>query len=205
VNYLAHALLAQPGAAALIGNLAGDHVKGRLDKADLHPDVRSGVQRHRAVDALSDAHPDSRRARAVFQGSQRRVAGIFLDVWYDHLLTRHWRRYSALELETFERHVYATLTTRRELLPSNFAELAPGWSRARWLRAYRTVDGVAAVLERLARRRPAFSVLPQLLAPALARDETIEQHFIGLLDDLLTAQGDQLAGHVLVPCRDTSA
>lgn len=208
MNYLAHALLSQDDEAALIGNLAGDHVKGPLHRAQVHSQVAPGVRRHRAVDALSDRHPQSLAARELFATGQRRYAGIFLDVWFDHLLTRHWSRYSRLSLEDFEARVYRAMTARTVLLPPDFARVAPAWAEARWLRAYRSVDGVTAVLERLARRRPRFAVLPQLVEQALRHEAALNGAFRALFDDLLRAHADDLAAHVIPPppatARDTA-
>lgn len=52
MNYLAHALLAEPYSLSIIGNIAGDLVKGPLHQHRLHPRVAQGVRRHRSVDAV---------------------------------------------------------------------------------------------------------------------------------------------------------
>lgn len=169
VNYLAHALLSQPDDAALLGNLAGDHVKGPLGGQPLHPRVAAGVRRHRRVDALTDAQPAYRRALARFPAGQRRFAGVALDIVFDHFLCGHWARFSAVPLAAFRGEVYRVIHAHPHWLPPGFAAFAPAWAEARWLEACETLDGVDAVLARLAarRRRP----LPRRPLMATLREE----------------------------------
>lgn len=197
MNYLAHALLSQPDEAALIGNIAGDHVKGRLEGRELHQGVLSGLRRHRAVDALSDRHPAAQAPRALFPQGQRRYAGILLDVYFDHLLTRHWSQFSAWSLPEFQAHVYRVITAQRDWLPDGFARVGPAWADAGWLSAYESIDGVVAVLERMATRRQSAQPLRQLLDPLLANEAQVEKAFLKLFPDLLRAQQGYLAEHVI--------
>jgi len=187
MNYLAHALLAQPDPGALLGNLAGDHVKGRLETQDLHPRVAAGVRRHRQVDVLTDAHPAYGAALALFPTGERRFAGVVLDIAFDYFLGRHWQRFAALPLEPFRQEVYRVIRVYRRWLPPGFATLGPAWADAEWLRAYETLDGVAAVLERLAerRRRP----LPvRALVDTVARQEaTLEASFLEVFAEVQAA------------------
>jgi acyl carrier protein phosphodiesterase len=199
VNYLAHALLSQSDEPALIGNIAGDHVKGRLEGRALHPGVLRGLRRHRAVDALSDRHPATEAPRALFPQGQRRFAGILLDVLFDHLLTRHWSRFSREPLAQFQARVYRVIEARASLLPDGFQRIGPGWARARWLTAYESIDGVAAVIDRMAARRDSARALQHLLDRALTQEAVIEEAFLRLFPDLIRAQGADLAPHVISP------
>lgn len=152
MNYLAHALLAEPYAHSLIGNIAGDLVKGPLDGHGLHPRVADGVRRHRKVDLLTDRHPTYVQLRSAFPAGHRRYAGIVLDVLFDYFLTRHWDRFSVWTHDEFLDAVYDVLRDRSGLLPAGLAVVAPRWVEADWLRVYARRDGIAAVLERTAAR-----------------------------------------------------
>ena len=67
MNYLAHVALAGPEPAGVLGGIAGDFVKGRIDQ---HPDssFANGVRLHRAIDRFTDHHPICARSRARFVG-----------------------------------------------------------------------------------------------------------------------------------------
>ncbi|MHA7816968.1 MAG: acyl carrier protein phosphodiesterase [Pseudohaliea sp.] len=177
MNYLAHALLAQPDAGALIGNLAGDHVKGPLAGQALHPRVAAGVRRHRRVDALTDAHPAYRSALRVFPAGERRYAGVALDIAFDYYLARHWSRYAEEPLEAFRQRVYRVLRTHDRWLPPAFAPLGRAWADAEWLRAYETRSGMEAVLARLARRRRRELPVAALIVTLAREDAALEAAF----------------------------
>lgn len=152
---MAHALLAEPYPHSLIGNLAGDLVKGRLHAHTLHPRVADGVRRHRRVDALTDSHSGYLSLRALFPGSHRRYAGIVLDVLFDHFLSLDWDQVSQLDRGEFIEGVYRVLTDNHGVLPPALASVAPHWVAADWLRVYESMEGVDAVLRRLSRRMSA--------------------------------------------------
>ncbi|HBO12115.1 MAG TPA: hypothetical protein DD491_04950, partial [Halieaceae bacterium] len=83
--------------------------------------------------------------------------------------------------------VYRVIRDYRPWLPAGFASLGPAWADAQWLRTYETLEGVAAVLERLAerRRRP----LPvAALVDTVAREEArLEACFLAVFADVQAA------------------
>ncbi|MEE4277764.1 MAG: ACP phosphodiesterase [Halieaceae bacterium] len=187
INYLAHALLAEPHAYSVIGNVAGDLVKGRIEDHRLHPRVADGVRRHRRVDALTDAHPRYRALVSAFPVRYRRVAPIVLDVLFDHYLSRLWTRVTAIDRDDFIDGVYAVLTQHGAPLPETLAERAPVWVAADWLRAYGSLEGVEAVLGRLGAR--ARRPLPLLAAyeAACALEDELQAGFIEVFGDVRAA------------------
>jgi acyl carrier protein phosphodiesterase len=190
VNYLAHALLSQSGDLELLGNLAGDHVKGRLEGTALHPRLVAGVRRHRRVDALCDGHPRVCELRALFPDGTRRFAGIVLDVVFDHLLTVYWQRYCRTSLPSFRGGAYAAIERHRAMLPGEFATLGPRWASLDWLAAYETRQGTRAVLERLALRLRRPLPLVEMLAFLDQRQVAVERAFLALFDTLVAAVAD---------------
>ena len=152
MNYLAHAALAESGPHSLIGNLAGDHVKGPLEAHGLDADVARGVRRHRRVDGLTDSHPTFAQLRARLDPRHRRYAGIVLDVLFDHFRSEDWPVLCAGEYDAFIEATYTTLRGHYHLVPEPFAALLPRWVDADWLRVYASIDGVDAVMQRLAGR-----------------------------------------------------
>ncbi|MEM1144003.1 MAG: ACP phosphodiesterase [Pseudomonadota bacterium] len=167
MNFLAHALLSEPYAYSLIGNVSGDFVKGTLASSALHPRVIDGVRRHRRIDVLTDAQPQYRYLRGRFQHSHRRYHGLVLDVLLDHLLLKHWDRISSWKPEAFIEATYQTLHDHRDLLPPAFSSLLPRMIAADWLRAPLTVEGLERSVYRLSQRlkKPVdlVSAIPLLL------------------------------------------
>lgn len=88
MNYLAHIHLAAITDTSMIGNFAGDFVRGS-NLQHLTEEVRKGVQLHRSIDSFTDKHEQVRALKQQFPRSLKRTAGICLDIWFDHLLLHH--------------------------------------------------------------------------------------------------------------------
>lgn len=187
MNYLAHALLAEPHRYSLIGNIAGDLVKGPLQARSLHPLVVDGIRRHRRVDALTDTHPQHQRLRALFFGPHRRVGGVVLDVLFDFFLYRNWGRFSSWPEHHFREGVYAVLRDDPAPMPEELATVAPRWVAGDWLRVYETLDGVQSVLQRMEDRSERCLPLREALAAVLEFRELLEAGFIEIFTDVQCA------------------
>lgn len=151
MNYLAHLYLAEDDDAALVGNLLGDFVKGRID-AKLDSPIYRGVKLHRAIDRFTDAHPIHRLSRRRISTKRRRCAGIIVDMAYDHFLARHWPRLRKRPLDEFAQRVYEALYRRQAVLPPSLRRVLPRMVREDWLTGYRELDNVAVAIARLAFR-----------------------------------------------------
>ncbi|HCU54097.1 MAG TPA: hypothetical protein DIC36_07440 [Gammaproteobacteria bacterium] len=179
MNYLAHAFLSRATPDLLTGGLLGDFVKGRLD-GRYSPAVSAGIALHRAVDRFTDDHTLVLASRACMAPERRRFAGILVDVFYDHFLARHWRRYHDQPLEHFTRQVYAVLWPQRRQFPERLQRILP-WMRADdWLASYAKIESVDAVLHGMTRRfRYTARAAPMAdgVHDLLAHYGTLEQQF----------------------------
>ena len=149
MNHLAHALLAGDAPLLLAGNLAGDFVKGRLDRLPFTP-LLAGIRMHRGIDAYTDRHPVWRRSRA--RVAPRRVSGVIVDVAYDHFLARHFDRFCDAPLTEFAARAYRILLDHRPLLPPRLRAVLPRIVAEDWLASYRWLEGVERTFQRLSRR-----------------------------------------------------
>src|SRR6266699_6732444 len=93
MNFLAHLFLAGNTPESLIGNLAGDFVKGQLHER-FTPGIRAGIMAHRKIDAFTDTHPHVAAFRRVLIPEHGHYARVIADVFLDHFLSTNWSRYS---------------------------------------------------------------------------------------------------------------
>lgn len=116
MNHLAHFHLAGDDDALVVGALLGDYLKGPLEGRVSAP-LELGVRLHRRVDAYMDGHPLLLELRRGFPGRERRLAGVVLDMYFDHFLATHWSRFHERGLPDFCGATYLTLQRNHALLP----------------------------------------------------------------------------------------
>lgn len=150
MNYLAHLHLGGDQPDQLLGSLLGDFVKGLL-KGQWPEPIEHSIQLHRRIDAFTDSHELVAQARERFSASQRRYAGLVLDVFFDHCLARDWALYSDKPLTLFSRQVYQVLD-RAPQLPAQLALLAPRMISQDWLGSYREFAVMQQVIASIDRR-----------------------------------------------------
>lgn len=179
MNYLAHLLLAEPRPHARIGALLGDFARG-LDLAALPLDVRRSLLEHRAIDRFVDTHELVLAERQRFPDRLRRFSGILLDVFYDHFLVLHWRRFCEEPLGVFTHRVYAELGEHPELLSPRLAATFPHMARDDWLGSYGDEANVQRALEGMARRLRRPTPLAEGIQQLRERRPELEAHFLEL-------------------------
>ena len=177
MNYLAHLYLAGDDDDLAAGALLGDFVKGWLERQPLPSGVIAGIRLHRAIDSFTDQHPVVRRSCARLR-HRRLVAGVIVDLAYDHFLAVRWPQFASEPLPAFCARNYRRLLARRHAFPPRLQAMLPHMVRDDWLGSYARLENVALALERIGRRLSR----PGLLADVLA---DLERHYHGLEQDFL--------------------
>lgn len=186
VNFLAHLLLAGDETEARVGNFLADFVKGRA-RTELSPGVQRGIACHRAIDAFTDTHAIVAASQARLGAGRRRLAGVLVDVFYDHLLTRDWDRYATTPLSPFAAGIYAAFDGYAGPLPAPARGAMRRMAQDDWLGSYATLAGIELAFARIERRLG----MPGLLAGAVDELETLRP----VLADDFAAFFPQLAQH----------
>ncbi|WP_447928574.1 acyl carrier protein phosphodiesterase [Vreelandella sp. EE27] len=173
MNFLAHAWLARLGEDGfLLGNVIADGIKGS-DLSGWPDAVAAGVRHHRRVDAFVDSHDVIKRARQRAPVGQRRVAGIALDILWDHFLARSL--IGTPEFDALLERLYALLA--REPAPNRLALMMPSLIEHDWLRGYADFGFTCRAIAGLGRRLSGPNRLAEI-TPWLARDyRWLEDHF----------------------------
>src|SRR5687768_16570526 len=166
MNHLAHLFLAGSSAESLIGNLAGDFVKGVLGDR-FTPAVRAGIMQHRKIDAFTDAHPTVGAFRRIIAVEHGHYARVISDMFIDHFLANRFDEYAGEPLEAFLARTFATLDPHVDTLPGMLRWVYPRMRDGGWLLSYREIEGIHTALTNISRR---FSRQPRL--------ETATRHLI---------------------------
>ncbi len=195
MNFLAHALLAGSADADRIGGVLGDFIKGYLP-AGLTPDLAAGVALHRAIDGYADRHPAFAASRARISPARRRVGGVLVDLFYDHLLARDWAIHGGGTLEDYTAQLYGLLKDYSGPLPQQARDVATRMRTRDWLCSYRSVAAVGHAIDqmavyRLRRPNPLAGGVEEFLADA----EGYAADFTRFLPDALAFAADWRARH----------
>jgi acyl carrier protein phosphodiesterase len=148
LNFLAHTFLSGNNEEIIVGNFMGDYVKGK--NYLLFPEqVKKGILIHRDIDTFTDLHQVTRRAKQRVAPRYHKYAGIIIDIFYDHFLASLWDQYSDLSLQDFVNRTYDLLKRNYKVLPESIKRWFPTFLENNWMMAYRTVEGIELVLERM--------------------------------------------------------
>ncbi|HUP49867.1 MAG TPA: ACP phosphodiesterase [Thermoanaerobaculia bacterium] len=158
MNHLAHLFLAGDSDESLLGNLAGDFVKGSA-RGRFTPGVWQGIMEHRRIDAFTDSHPEAAAFRRVVAVDHGHYARVISDIFFDHLLASEWRTFTAEPLAEFLGRVYSRLDRHVEAMPGRLRVVYPLMRDEGWLISYASIDGIWRALFHLSRR---FSRQPRL-------------------------------------------
>jgi acyl carrier protein phosphodiesterase len=152
MNHLAHLYLASPGAESLIGNLAGDFVKGRLGDDRFTPGIRAGIEQHRRIDVFTDSHPSVTAFRRVLIPGHGHYSRVIADMFLDHFLASRFEELTGEPLELFLTRTFATIDPHVDRLPGLLRVLYPRIRDERWLQSYVRVEGIHHALRNMSRR-----------------------------------------------------
>jgi len=139
----------QPG--HLLGALMGDFVKGPLSDA-YQGGVREGLVLHRRLDAYALHQEDCRRSRQRIAPSFGHLRSVMVDIFYDHLLARHWQQHHPLPLKKYAAYVYTLLEKNHERLPVAMRPVVERMITMDWLSSYAELATVDIVLQRMSKR-----------------------------------------------------
>lgn len=151
MNYLAHIHLAHTTNTSLVGNFLGDFVKGS-DLAHLPIDIQKGVRLHRAIDTFTDNHECVVTLRKAFPPSLRRMSGVVIDIYFDHLLSLYWDRYNTIAMTSMLETFYQELESTDASLGGRFSEVKNGLLQYKWLHEYEQKDSVIRAFHQIERR-----------------------------------------------------
>ena len=193
MNHLAHAYLSGDNDLVLLGNLMGDFVKGTIDTT-LPEDIRRGIRLHRLIDAYTDTDPAFQQSRERLDKSFRRYAGILVDIFYDHFLSKYWNDYSTRPLADYAQDIYRLLEREHDLLPERMRRFVSYMISNDILVAYGRLDGIAQVLNGMSRRLSFANPLAEGTDELVRNYDGFREDFDSLLSRITVYAEEQRLG-----------
>lgn len=151
MNYLAHIYLAENSDESRLGNFLGDFVNKSLEN-NYDYFIRQGIFMHRKLDTFTDSNAVFLESKKRISDSNRRFAGVLIDMFYDHFLAKNWCQYSTVPLEEYADNFYSILNGFYYCLPDKLTGRMPYMIEENWLVSYRHIDGIKKSLDRISLR-----------------------------------------------------
>lgn len=131
--------------------MLSDFIKGRR-VLDYSSGIQKGIQLHRYIDEVTDAHPATAKAKQIFRPYYRLYSAPITDIIFDHFLANDPLYFTEPALLAFTKNVYAALEAQSALLPVRFTNVLYYMQLDNWLYHYRTTQGIEKSLQGLMRR-----------------------------------------------------
>lgn len=194
MNYLGHAYLSFNNEELIVGNLIGDHVKGRLALGAFPPGISRGIELHRKIDEYSDRHPATLRAKLLFREDYGLYAGAIMDTLYDHFLANDPKIFNnEMVLRTFSQHTYVQAEKYAQYFPAKFAEYFPHMKAHDWLYNYRSLKGMERSLSGLHRRAKHMPEAGKAYELFVTNYYHLNQCYYDFIDDIIKFVKNELA------------
>lgn len=161
MNFLAHIYLSGDDQKLMVGNFIADFVKGRNALAQFEAPIVRGIELHRTIDDFTDTHPIVSESKNRLRPKYRHYAGVIVDVFYDHFLSKNWNSYHDELLPDFADKVYSTIQSYDPILPGDVKYMLPYMIKGNWLVNYSKLEGIHRALSGMSHRTPYESKMEQ--------------------------------------------
>lgn len=143
----------------MVANLFGDHIKGK-DYSYLPPIVQQGILLHRQIDDFVDTHPLVKELRLKLYQDLPKVAGIAIDLYFDHCLAKNWSKYHHKNLTQFNEDFKRYISNKNNLTfsstpfqyPARFLQLLSAMEKYDILEKYAIYEGLNKASNSLSNR-----------------------------------------------------
>ena len=122
-------------------NLFGDFVKGK--DLSMYPEiVQEGITLHRNIDSYIDHHPVILELLHVLYKPLPKVAGIAVDLYFDHILAKRWNEYHTQSLDKFVNEFYSAPIEDRKYFNDQYLFMIDKMKEKNWLYQYQFKHGL---------------------------------------------------------------
>src|SRR3990167_4243914 len=140
MNYLGHLYLSGNDTGLMQANLYGDFIKGS-NLSDLDPAIEKGIRLHRSIDHFIDNHK-AHELLPILRTELPKVAGIAVDIYFDHLLAKNWSAFHPQPYTDYLDHIYKQLNVNDQRYNPAYLLFLQRLVQHRWINHYPTLDAI---------------------------------------------------------------
>lgn len=174
MNYLGHLYFSNNDTELMYANIFGDFVKGK-DLSRYPKKIQKGIRLHRTIDDYIDHHPAVIELMHELYAPLPKIAGIAIDLYFDHLLAINWSDYHNLPLDDFIEKFQTASIDREPYDKEFFWTVLSKMKEEEWLHHYQTTYGLTKACQGLSARISFPNVLhtaPQVFEENTQKIET---------------------------------
>lgn len=198
VNFLAHSLLGFNNSELIAGQFCGDFVRGS-DLSHFPAGIERGIRLHRHLDRFTDSHPALSPVRQTIPEVPRRLAGIVVDVMFDHYLAQRWDQISPVSLDKHAKAVIEALNLHETHYPLKLKHFVRLLEREDILQNNLHLSSIELTLNRIAARSTKLDALKLSTAQLKPLGDRLVKPFDVFFPDLHQAA----VNYVATPVRNT--
>ncbi|MGJ8661357.1 MAG: ACP phosphodiesterase [Bacteroidota bacterium] len=141
MNFLGHLYFSRNDTDLMAANLLGDFIKGK-DLSHYSKQTQKGIFLHRSIDTYIDHHPAVIDLLHILYKPLPKIAGIAVDLYFDHLLAKNWSNYHEMKLEDFIQRFYSSLNMNNPDFTPTFKYMLIKMMEKNWLYQYQYKHGL---------------------------------------------------------------
>ncbi len=125
----------------MLANLFGDFVRGK-DLSHFSHITQQGIFLHRRIDFYIDNHPAVHDLLQILYKPLPKVAGIAIDLYFDHILAQKWNDFHEKELSEFIQEFFESVDLNQDNFSSEFRFVMTKMMEKNWLYQYQFEHGL---------------------------------------------------------------
>ncbi|MGV3630774.1 MAG: ACP phosphodiesterase [Bacteroidota bacterium] len=176
MNYLGHLYFSNNDTTLMLNNLFGDFVKGK-DLSHFPEEIRKGIYLHRSIDDYIDRFPKVGELQQALRVDLPKVSSIAVDLFFDHLLAKNWRRYHPDELDVFLERFYRSIDLDNSSYTSEFKFMISKMTEINWMSHYDKLEGLDKMCRGVSARISFENSLKDGQRVFLEHEEAVSQCF----------------------------
>lgn len=141
MNFLGHLYFSRNDKELMVANLFGDFVRGK-DLSHFRPITQQGIYLHRNIDSYIDNHPAVHDLLQKLYKPLPKVAGIAIDLYFDHILAENWNEFHEEKLADFIQRFYDSIDLSHSEYNDTFRTMISKMMEKNWLYQYQFEHGL---------------------------------------------------------------
>ncbi len=151
MNFLGHLYFSRNDKELMLSNLFGDFVRGK-NLSHLRPSTQRGIYLHRHIDSYIDNHPAVHELLKILYKPLPKVAGIAIDLYFDHILAENWKEHHKINLADFTQGFYGSVDLSHPEFTEKFRFMIQKMIEKNWLYQYQFDYGLYKACNGVSRR-----------------------------------------------------